>query len=146
MSNTKNLLLDLIRSLYTSASEKYNLRFSPYSKNYYLKGGDGTFLGSFGSTYDSDSIFNRYGNYGSIYSSLSIFNRYGNYGSIYSSLSPYSKYTNSPPKIYDESDNFIGHLSANKYVTKPIDPNSLIVKAAYDLGYSDRIEELLRDY
>jgi hypothetical protein len=130
MNNTKKLLLELIKDLYNTASSKYRLKFSKYENNYYLKAKDGTFLGYFGSHYNSDSIFNRY----------------GHYGSKYSSLSPYNKYTNTPPELYDKNNTFVGHLSANKYVENPLDPNSVIVKAAYDMNYLDRIEEFIRDY
>lgn len=146
MPSTQQVLNEIVLKLYKRAAQRYRLRFNPFSTNYHLQASDGQFLGNFGNIYDPNSIFNRYGSYGSIYSSFSIFNRYGNYGSRYSALSPYNIYSSTPPKILDENGNLIGYLSANKYTIEPLDPNSLITKAANDMGYGDRAPELIREY
>lgn len=62
---------------------------------------DGTYLGNFGSEYDSKSVYNRYGDYGSRYSSKSIMSPYGTYGSDYSDYSPFNKYSSHAPWLMD---------------------------------------------
>lgn len=76
---------------------------------------DGTFLGNFGSEYDSQSVYNQYGNYGSPYSSKSIMNPYGTYGSDYSQYSPFNAYSSHGPWLMDRNGNNYGRLSINKY-------------------------------
>jgi hypothetical protein len=78
---------------------------------------DGTYLGNFGSEYDSNSVYNRYGNYGSPYSSKSIMNPYGTYGSDYSNYSPFNKYSSQAPWLMDRNGNNYGRLSINKYAS-----------------------------
>jgi hypothetical protein len=148
MSDTQQLLNDLVVNLYREASSSYNLRFLPYQDNHIIKAADGTFLGSFGSRYSANSIFNEYGIYGSKYSATSIFNVYGVYGSLYSALSPYNTFSSSPPQILDVNNNILGYLTANKYHVRAIDPNSIIIKAIYDMDLvgSVDIPGLLREY
>jgi hypothetical protein len=75
-----------------------------------------TFLGCLNcNRYDANSVCNRYGDYGSKYATDSVWNRYGDFGSKYSDSSPWNRYTGSAPVIVDQSGNFYGHLSANKY-------------------------------
>ena len=57
------------------------------------------------------------GEQGSKYSSYSIWNAYGNFGSKYSSDSPWNQYTSDGPVIVDNSGQFYGRFTANKYVT-----------------------------
>jgi hypothetical protein len=85
-----------------------------------LFGGDNhkTFLGCLNCTkYDSGSICNKYGEAGSKYNSDSIWNRYGDVGSKYSPNSPWNKYAASAPVIVDNSGNFYGYLTANRFMS-----------------------------
>jgi hypothetical protein len=63
--------------------------------------------------YASDSVQNKY-TFGSQYQSESIFNRYGEYGSPYSDTSACNRYASDPPVIVDESGGFYGRLTINK--------------------------------
>ena len=77
-----------------------------------------TFLGCLNcSKYDSGSVCNKYGDQGSKYNSDSIWNRYGDFGSTYSSDSPWNQYSSSGPVIVDNSGQFYGRFTANKYVS-----------------------------
>ena len=76
----------------------------------------GSFSCMFCTSYDIDSINNRYGDYGSAYSSLSIRNRYGDYGSQYSDYSPCNTYASRPPRIYGYGV-YDGVLTVNRYAS-----------------------------
>jgi hypothetical protein len=77
-----------------------------------------TFLGCLNcSKYDSGSVCNKYGDQGSKYNSDSIWNPYGDFGSKYSSDSPWNRYSSSGPVIVDNSGQFYGRFTANKYVS-----------------------------
>lgn len=77
-----------------------------------------TFLGCLNcSKYDSGSVCNKYRNNGSRYNTDSIWNPYGNFGSKYSSDSPWNPYSSSGPVIVDNSGQFYGRLSANKFLS-----------------------------
>lgn len=90
--------------------------------------GTGTFLGNLNlNKYDTDSIANAYGHYGSKYSSTSIFNTYGTYGSKHSQYSAFNPYATNPPKIVDANGEFIGYLTANKYLANAISYEELII-------------------
>ena len=58
---------------------------------------DGTFLGTIGTEYDPDSIFNEYSLYGSEYGPDSILNENSIHGSLYSDFSPFNEYASRPP-------------------------------------------------
>jgi hypothetical protein len=60
---------------------------------------DGTYLGTIGPTYNTESIFCSYGTYGAEYSTKSIWCTYGEYGASYNVLSPFCSYSTKPPKI-----------------------------------------------
>lgn len=76
----------------------------------------GKYLGDLnGSRYDPNSVNNPYGQYGSKYSPDSINNPYGQYGSRYSNDSPNNPYATNPPKVYDQSGNYLGDYTANPY-------------------------------
>lgn len=78
-----------------------------------------TFLGCLNcSKYDSGSVCNKYGTHGSKYNSDAIWNSYGTYGSKYSNESPWNQYANNGPVIVDNSGNFYGRLSSNKYAAE----------------------------
>ena len=47
---------------------------------------DGTYLGTLGDSYESDSIYNEYSDHGSTYDSDSIWNEYSDYGNEYRDL------------------------------------------------------------
>ena len=77
-----------------------------------------TFLGCLNcSKYDSGSVCNKYGDQGSKYNSDSIWNPYGDFGSKYSSDSPWNWYSSSGPVIVDNSGQFYGRFTANKYAS-----------------------------
>lgn len=67
----------------------------------YLVSPDGTYLGTLGGKYESNSVNNPYGRYGSPYSSGSINNPYGPYGSPYSPKSPRNPYATQQPRVID---------------------------------------------
>ncbi len=90
---------------------------------------DGTFLGTVGSKYDSNSIFNEYGSYGGKYSSKSIFNEYGTYGSKYGTNSVFNEYSSDPPRIVFNGS-VIGYLSVNRYLSGAINPYALVAACA----------------
>ena len=84
-----------------------------------------TFLGCLNcSKYDGGSVCNKYGNNGSRYNTDSIWNPYGNFGSKYSSDSPWNQYSSSGPVIVDNSGQFYGRLSANKFLSDRTQINS----------------------
>lgn len=88
-----------------------------------------TFLGSFESSYASNSIFNEYGSFGSEYSSTSIWNEYGRFGGKYSAYSPFNNYSSTPPMII-KSGKVIGYLTTNKSMPGALNPG--IAKAVSD--------------
>ena len=65
--------------------------------------------------YASDSVSNSYGNFGSAYSPTSIFNPYGEFGSPYSMYSACDPYASEPPVIVDQSGQFYGRLTVNRF-------------------------------
>lgn len=86
---------------------------------------DGTLLGIINTNrYDPNSISNPYGQ-GNRYKSTSILNPYGRYGGKSSNQSPFNQYTSTPPKIV-ATNQVIGHLTKNKYVPNPLDPDELL--------------------
>lgn len=77
------------------------------------------FLGCLNSgKYDVTSVWNKYGTYGSKYNPDSIWNQYGTFGSKYSTDSPWNAYGSNPPVIVDESGDFYGYFTVNKYFGK----------------------------
>lgn len=92
-----------------------------------LVAADGTFLGTLGSEYDQNSIYNTYGNYGSPYSASSVMNKYSNYGNEYSNYSPFNRYTNDAPLLYDAQGNYYGRVSMNRYASD-------VTQATYSLA------------
>lgn len=75
-----------------------------------------TYLGNTSpNQYDPDSINNPYGQYGSQYSPDSVNNPYGRYGSQYSNESATNPYAQNAPRLYDQSGNKAGRLTANPY-------------------------------
>ena len=88
-----------------------------------------TFLGTFESSYASNSIFNEYGSHGNEYSSKSIWNDYGKFGGEYSSYSPFNKLSSTPPMII-KNGRIIGYLTANKSMRGAINPG--MIKAISD--------------
>lgn len=59
--------------------------------------------------YSSDSVCNKYGTYGSLYNSESIWNRYG-LGSRYENNSPFNRY-GSGLKMVNSSGSYVGQFS-----------------------------------
>ncbi|OPG91292.1 hypothetical protein B2I21_34915 [Chryseobacterium mucoviscidosis] len=89
------------------------------------------FLGTISTnSYDSDSIFNKYGNYGSSYSTTSITNKYGTYGGEYSNESAYNKYATKPP-ILTYKGQTVFYVTMNTTIQNAITPQQL-----YDLATS----------
>ena len=64
---------------------------------------------------DSNSLKNPYGA-GSPYKTDGLKNPYSSYGSPYSNYSATNPYATNPPKIYSQSGQYHGELSANKYL------------------------------
>ena len=88
-------------------------------REFLLFGGPGhdEFLGCLGcSSFDSDSVCNRYGK-GNRYASNSIFNAFGTYGNRFNTSSPWNRYSTnkSVPVLVDRSGNFYGYLTINTY-------------------------------
>ena len=69
------------------------------------------------SSYDSDSICNKYGSHGSKYSSTSVWNQYGTVGSQYSLSSPWNEYSISAnvPVLVDANGVSYGYFTINVY-------------------------------
>ncbi len=82
---------------------------------------DDEFIGTVSDPSQSNSIFNEYGRYGSQYQSESIWNQYGNNGSEYSTGSAFNPYTSSPPRLI-KNRQFIGYLTANRYLRGAVNP------------------------
>ena len=107
----KKILLSFLLLLLTGGL------FSASLSELFIMAEDGTYLGNFGSEYDSKSVYNQYGTYGSPYSSKSIINPYGTYGSDYSQYSPFNAYSSHGPWLMDRNGNNYGRLSVNKYAS-----------------------------
>ena len=98
---------------------------------------DGTYLGTLGDSYESDSIYNEYSDYGNTYNSESIWNEYSDYGDDYSNQSVFNEYANDPPVLLKDGE-VIGELSTNTtYNYEAVDPISL----GKDCGWTDEEEE-----
>ena len=69
------------------------------------------------SSYDSDSICNKYGSHGSKYSPTSVWNQYGTVGSQYSLSSPWNEYSISAnvPVLVDANGVSYGYFTINVY-------------------------------
>ena len=93
---------------------------------------DGTYLGTLGDSYESDSIYNEYSDHGSTYDSESIWNEYSDYGSDYSSQSPFNDYASDPPVLLKEGE-VVGKLTTDPYEYEGVDPRSV----GKDCGWSD---------
>ena len=92
---------------------------------------DGTYLGTMGDSYNSDSIYNDYSSYGNEYGD-SIWNEYSEYGNEYSSQSPFNDYASDPPVLLKDGE-VVGKLSTDKYDYNAIDPST----AGSDCGWWD---------
>jgi hypothetical protein len=93
---------------------------------------DGTYLGTLGDSYESDSIYNEYSDHGSTYDSDSIWNEYSDYGSDYSSQSPFNDYASDPPVLLKDGE-VVGKLTTDSYEYEGVDPRSV----GKDCGWSD---------
>ena len=96
---------------------------------------DGTYLGTLGDSYESDSIYNEYSDHGSTYDSDSIWNEYSDYGSDYSSQSPFNDYASDPPVLLKEGE-VVGKLTTDAYEYEGVDPRSV----GKDCGWSDQMK------
>jgi len=85
---------------------------------------DGTYLGTLGDSYESDSIYNEYSDHGSTYDSDSIWNEYSDYGNDYSSQSPFNDYASDPPVLLKDGE-VVGKLTTDPYEYEGVDPRSL---------------------
>ena len=85
---------------------------------------DGTYLGTLGDSYESDSIYNEYSDHGSTYDSDSIWNEYSDYGNEYSSQSPFNDYASNPPVLLKDGE-VIGKLTTDPYEYDGVDPRSV---------------------
>jgi hypothetical protein len=110
-------------------AEGKRLRYSGTPTKLMLFGGKNNkqYLGCLScSEYDTDAITNEYGQYGSRYATNSIWNVYGTYGSQYSQYSWRNPYATSPPVVVDESGNFYGYFTENKYLPNRTRINCLV--------------------
>ena len=85
---------------------------------------DGTYLGTLGDSYESDSIYNEYSDHGSTYDSDSIWNEYSDYGNEYSSQSPFNDYASDPPVLLKDGE-IIGKLTTDPYEYEGVDARSV---------------------
>jgi len=85
---------------------------------------DGTYLGTLGDSYESDSIYNEYSDHGSTYDSDSIWNEYSDYGDNYSSQSPFNDYASDPPVLLKDGE-VVGKLTTDPYEYEGVDPRSV---------------------
>lgn len=116
---------------------------STASANIKLYTSDGSFAGCLDcGKYDSDSVCNKYGTYGSKYNPESIWNKYG-VGSKYQSDSPFNKY-GSGLKMVSLSGSYLGQFSMSYEGTN--DARKLL-KQVWELadGDYDDMRELLCD-
>lgn len=72
---------------------------------------DGSYLGSLGPSWNTDSIFNTSSEYSSTWSQNSIFNDNSNYGNSYSNKSAFNDTATNPPIIISKNGLMIGYLS-----------------------------------
>jgi hypothetical protein len=92
---------------------------------------DGTYLGTLGDGYESNSIYNEYGDHGSSYDSDSIWNEYSDYGNEYSGQSPFNEYASEPPVLLRDG-RIVGKLTTNSGEYEGVDPRSV----GRDCGWS----------
>ena len=85
---------------------------------------DGTYLGTLGDSYESDSIYNEYSDHGSTYDSDSIWNEYSDYGNEYSSQSPFNDYASDPPVLLKDGE-VIGKLTTDPWEYEGVDPRTV---------------------
>jgi hypothetical protein len=144
--STRDLIKDLIQRLYDeSIRNGYSFTISQYdtSGQNRLSAEDGTFLGTLGSKYDNQSIFNSYGPYGSKYSATSIFNQYSPYGSKYSAQSPVNRFASTPPQVFI-SGNYFGRLTANKYIHDAVPVDVFLFYVLSQMGLLDeKLDDLI---
>lgn len=86
---------------------------------------DGTFLGTVGSEYDPDSIFNEHSLYGSEYGPDSIHNEYSIHGSAHSDYSPYNEYAARPPWLILVTGQEV-YVTTNEGFVEAMSPYSLL--------------------
>jgi hypothetical protein len=100
----------------------------------FIEAADGTFLGSLNpNTFDTTSIFNKFGPHGNKFNSISIFNKFGPYGGKFSLLSPFNPNSANPPKIITRGKT-IAHLTVNKRFNPRVDPNNILDWAAANVS------------
>ena len=92
---------------------------------------DGTYLGTLGDGYESNSIYNEYGDHGSSYDSDSIWNEYSDYGNEYSGQSPFNEYASEPPVLLRDG-RIVGKLTIKSGEYEGVDPRSV----GRDCGWS----------
>mgnify|MGYP000887348181 CR=1 FL=1 len=97
---------------------------------------DGTYLGTLGDSYESDSIYNEYSDYGNTYNSESIWNEYSDYGDNYSSQSVFNEYATDPPVLLKDGE-VIGKLTTDTYDYEAVDP----ISVGKDCGWADEEED-----
>ena len=83
------------------------------------------------SKFSSDSIHNEFGQHGSKFSTISINNQFGQYGSQFSQLSPCNAYATNPPAIVDDTGNFYGYLTLNKFLSQATDNQDMLAWLKY---------------
>lgn len=126
---TKEVLEQILAQLYAEQANQ-----TAHTNGSYLMAQDGQLLGKINNNqYDNESILNQYGPYGSPYSPTSIFNPYSAYGSEYGAQSINNPYCSTPPKLFI-GGRFIGHVTANQYVSSRISPQAFLYTLKNDIS------------
>lgn len=100
----------------------------------FIQAQDGMFLGKLTpNTFDSESIFNKFGSYGNKFSQTTFLNKYSPYGQQFSHLSAYNSMANSPPQIFVKG-RFWGYLTKNTRLTPRVDPDDIFSWASANVS------------
>lgn len=120
------LVLAVVLPFASHKAEAAETTVTMVSSDFEIYSNDGKqFLGTLSTnTFDSDSIFNKFGVYGSKFSATSIWNSFGNYGSKFMMSSAFNPYSYSPPIIV-YNGKAIAYVSVNKYLSGAISPYQL---------------------
>lgn len=92
-----------------------------FSRTLLIYGGENhdVFLGCLNcDRFDRNSVWNKFGPHGSKFKSECIWNKFGDYGGKFSDYSPFNIFASNPPILVDESGNFYGYFTANKFHAK----------------------------
>lgn len=125
---TRELILNLLNRVHEKQAQS-----EPAQQDSYLIAQDAQYLGRITPNQnDTNSILNPYGPYGSRYSTTSIFNPYSRYGSRYGEFSLNNQYCSLAPRLFIQG-RFLGHVSANRYVSDRIPTDAFLYTLQNDL-------------